>query len=119
MIDLDDMFDTPEEKPGANVEVVRGLVVAERPKTGAFLQTEEAAYLAVGKIPDVLFLADDPETGVPTFEPASARQFADAMQMTRLPSEEEASLWHSRTAGAVYDLWRDRLAAAWAKDQAS
>jgi hypothetical protein len=119
MIDFENLLsgtDTDDARD-ANTPVVVGLIVSERPRTGEFLQVEEAAFLAVGKIPDVLFLEDDPETGASVFAPQSARQFADAMQMTRLPTEAEASAWHAARAGAVYDLWRDRLQAAWAKDQ--
>jgi hypothetical protein len=114
-IDFDWLSGTADlEARDPRVAIVRGLIVAERPRRADFLNVEEKCFRETSTLPSCLFIESDDETGAETF--ANAQQFADAMALApgQLPTQDQAATWHAEKAGAALEAWRDRLAEAWA-----
>ena len=99
---LDDLMSTgfvDEAAPDPEAEVTLGLVVSLPAKRGEDLNLEEVFFLAEtrGNAPFVIFIEED-DDGNEIFE--NAKDFMEAMGMSRLPTEAEAIAWSNLLSGA-------------------
>lgn len=116
---FDELVGPAEDFSEANAAAAGGaLVVPQRSPSGAFLNVEEEADRAAGSIGRlVLFVEYDGNTGERNF--SNAREFANAMGMVSLPSEEQAFDWLSQRLSEATGPWLPRLAAAWQEAEAN
>jgi hypothetical protein len=83
-----------------------GLVVASKAESGHELEEQAACYQFVtAGSPGVIF-ADEDEHGNEIF--ANARQWAIAMGIDYLPTEEEALAWERKRVAERLALWNAR-----------
>jgi hypothetical protein len=107
-IDFDDFtggFADNEREDPSNPPPL-GLVVAEKAATGQELEEQAACYKFVTEgSPHVIFAEDD-EDGNEIF--TNAQEWADAMGIDYLPTEQEALAWEREHIAKRLALWKAR-----------
>jgi hypothetical protein len=105
-IDFDDFtggFADQEREDSKNPPSL-GLVVACKASSAQELEDEAAAFkFSTAGLPMVVFVEED-EDGNEVF--ANARQYADAMGITYLPTEAEAMAWEKQTIADRLAQWK-------------
>ncbi|MCG2629730.1 hypothetical protein L6654_24200 [Bradyrhizobium sp. WYCCWR 13023] len=119
-LDFDDLLvpaDDDGPSSGSDNVTCGGLIVPSRAPNGQVLNLEAEAYRAAGSLNGlVVFVEADPETGEDVF--SNAREFADAMGLVSLPTQEQASMWLRQRLSEALSGWEERLGAAWSEAEA-
>ncbi len=111
MIDFDSLTGiADDEYVPDDVIPPRGLVVAEKAKTGNDLVLESFAFLdSTRGMPLVVFIeTDDTDPSVERF--ANATEYQKAMDWIRPPTEQEALAWENQRISERLEKWAPRLA---------